>query len=209
MTVRRSVSVLLASLLGVLAWGVASAPVPARAEEARWTYGRHPVLGTGAYVELGGAAIAVVCGYSGPDLARDDVVSVRLTRDLLPVAAPEEIVTMFDSADRDHGPRLEWNPAGYVEGRGNSCETGFQDFRTGRALLLIPGRVAGVEMRGSGSVTRIRQNGAVHVIAGSADFAKLQDVVRIPLTGSGQAIAKLLKACPAIQRDMDSNCGSD
>jgi hypothetical protein len=94
----------------------------------------------------------------------------------------------FIGAKGEGGGYVAMNTAGYYEQVGDTCVIDIDAFRKARLLVLFDPEVDVSEL-GRGAETHPK------VIA------------RIPLHGAKAAIDKLIKACPAMRRDIANQCG--
>ena len=113
-----------------------------------WVFGDHPVLGKSAHVRIGSDAVGFACGYSGSDLARDDVVSLRVTRGLAPANAQSLTGKVDDLYDI-----ISWRTTDkgtLVEISGNPCEFAIPEVQAAKSLTItIDGRTTVVPTKGS------------------------------------------------------------
>ena len=164
------------------------------AQTPSWTYGEHPLWGLSASVTVGHESVGLKClpnrGLAAP------AVAVYYTKGLVGrrkypsgANASDAVVTSkFIGAKGEGSGSLSMNPAGYYEEVGNTCEVDLDSFRRGRLLLLFDSTVDVMALGG-------RAENHPKVIA------------RVPLQGAKAAIDKLVKACPAMRRDIANNCG--
>jgi hypothetical protein len=184
----------------------ASAPRATATGETKWTYGRHPVLGLSAHIQVGSEAVGLACAYHGSNIAYSDTVSLRITPGLLPRATePDGAIIAFEGNDSVGGAgSLKSKPAGYLERPEDSC--GIPAFQNAKALLLVKGEFVDSEARGKQNVLIIRRDGKSMEFASNTELAKLPETIRVPLEGSKAAIARLMRACPAITRNSSWDC---
>lgn len=180
----------------------ASAGLP-KVPAGAWRYGDHPVFGPSAYVEVGDGTVSLACAYSGTDPTVGDILRLRLTGNIL---APGQVTVMFQGRP-DAFTIEDETGSGQTEKRGNTCETAVSAFRGADALVLVPGRIDGIQSVGGGTEITIDNGGRRSVIRSAKEGARLPGSRLIPLKGSSAAIGKLIAACPAARLDIENNCG--
>ena len=172
-----------------------------KAQGTSWTYGTHPVIGTGAYVTVGTEAIGLVCGKAGSGGSNADIVSLRITLGLVPSSKVFPVILFEGTGQRAEtagAPMQAGRRATYFESYGSSCENDIANFQRARAIVLLPGGPLSHEQYDFvGGAYRQRNGGDILGVPGA---------VRMPLTGSGTAIEQLIRACPALQRDIVRPC---
>lgn len=174
---------------------------------ATWRYGRHPLFGQSAYIDVGRESVGLACGFRGTDLMRGDAVLFRITRGLSPESTKPGHGIFFVEGQISGGSSLfEVHPRGFLEQKENACGV-VQTFQYGKSIIFAEGTFVSVESRGKTSVTTLMQRGVTKAISGDRDLHKLVDTKVIPLTGAARAIRQLVKACPAITADFRNDCG--
>jgi hypothetical protein len=186
--------------------GAAASPKTSATEEGKWTYGRHPILGLSAHIQAGEEAVGLACAYHGSHPAHSDTASFRITPGLSPRATETEgAIIGFEGLDGTGGAyTFKSNPRGYLEVPESSC--GIPSFQTAKALLFVKGEFVSLDARGKKNVLTIRREGKTIEFSSGADLAKLPDTIRVSLEGSRAAIARLMRACPAIKRNDSWDC---
>lgn len=186
------------------------APGPAAGGDgaARWSYGRHPVLGLSAHVAVGNEAIGFACIQGGGGWT----VSYRMTPGLVPgVKRPEiSMVGIFlNPFEISGGGSFDANPAGYMEQKQSYCESPIASYRKAGSALLVDGDKLGFTAGGPRVIMEIEQNGQHFTVSKEDDIKQLARSVPIPLAGSGVAINQLIGACPALHREVNAGCDQD
>ncbi len=158
----------------------------AAAQDARWTYGNHPLWGLSAYVTVNGESIGLRClpdrGFEYPAAALLLTPGlVRPHKNFKPNEAVERYRFLGDQS-RGEG-MVTRNSAGYYERGGTTCEVNLEALQKGRALLYFGA---------GGNVLEMSERAA----ESSRDV-----IARFPLAGSKAAIEQLIRACPAIRTD--------
>jgi hypothetical protein len=161
------------------------------AQTPSWTYGEHPAWGLSASITIGDESVGLKC-LPNRGLAAA-AVAVNYTRGLVgrrknASTSDAVVTTKFIGARGEGSGFLSMNPAGYYEELGNTCEVDLDSFRQGRLLLLFDSTV---------DVMKLGANAEKHP----------KVIARIPLHGAKAAIDKLIKACPAMRRDIANQCG--
>lgn len=186
--------------------GTGTAAAPAAA--ARWTYGRHPVLGQSAHVTIGTEAIGFACieGDGGW------TVSYRMTPGLVPdVKRPDtSVVGIFLKPFQIiGGGEFSPNPAGFVEQKQDYCTSALANYRSSNSVLLVDGQKLAFTDDGSHLIMEIEQNGQHLTISREQDIGSLVRSVSVPLTGSGPAISQLIRSCRKLRREVSAGCDQD
>lgn len=189
-----------------LAGGTGTAVAPAAA--ARWTYGRHPVLGQSAHVAIGAEAVGFACieGDGGW------TVSYRMTPGLVPGATRPDISVVgifLKPFQINGGGQFSPNPAGFVEQKQDYCTSPLPSYRGADAVLLVDGQKLGFTADGPRVVMEIEQNGRHFTISREEDVGSLVRSVPVPLIGSSTAITQLIGACRKLRREISAGCDQD
>lgn len=164
------------------------------AQTPSWAYGEHPLWGLSASITVGHESVGLKClpnrGLGAPAVAvyyTKGLVGQRKNRSAADASEPV-VTTKFIGAQGEGSGSLSRNPAGYYEDVGNTCEVDLDSFREGRLLLLFDPTVDVMALGG-----RAEKHPKV--------------IARIPLQGAKTAINTLVKACPAMRRDIANKCG--
>lgn len=180
---------------------------PASDKPATWRYGRHPLFGQSAHVDVDGESVGLACGFQGVDLMRGDAVLFRITRGLSPESTKPGHGIFFVEGQPSGGSSLfEVHTRGFLEQKENACGV-VQAFQRGKSIVFAEGTFISLESRGKIFITKLMQRGVTKVISGDRDLHKLVDTKVIPLTGAARAIRQLVNACPAITADFRNDCG--
>ena len=180
-------------------------PLPASSAagqaKAVWTYGRHPVLGLSAHVVVGNEAYGLSCLPAPPGSTA--VAAARMTAGLLP-GSSEQVVVVFGDSFRTAGGGVSERPgpSGIVEKTGGYCGLMMDHMVRSRTMTLI--RTSSMSL--TTNEMTIEQGGRTIRIASPRDMEAVTDAVVVPLTGAGNAIRRLMRACPGIARMMDIDC---
>ncbi|NJL07318.1 MAG: hypothetical protein HC900_02945 [Methylacidiphilales bacterium] len=185
---------LLAALIALAAPVHAQDNTPEKSPSAgaTWTYGPHPLWGVSAFVTVGGESVGVRClpdrGFAHPAAAL--VLTSGLVRPHPAFAANEAVERFRFLGEPAMGEgMITRTPGGYFERMGSTCEVNLDSFRTARALLFYDESIDAMALDDETAET------APGLIA------------RIPLDGARAAIEKLVRACPAIRKDIQNGCG--
>lgn len=189
--------------------GGSSEPVApaAPSQSGRWTYGRHPVLGLSAHVDLGDSALGIACiaGDGGYTVAH------RMTPGLVldpTLANGNGTITAFRDPFVIGGSNTySWNPEGFFETKGDYCTSSINPYMKSRRLVFIKGEGLQIDFIDPGYRMTVTQNGEAIVVTKEADLDKLKDTISVPLAGSTAAIRQMIRACPALQREISDGCG--
>ena len=172
------------------------------AQATAWTYGPHPVIGASAHATVGREAIGLVCGTAGSDRGNPDIVGLRLTLGLVPTARHFPMVAFEGAEEMAGAPMQIRRRAAYWESYGNSCENAVANFQRSPAVLLADGMPVSFDQQSR----TVEIGGREHRLPLGKDISGLPGVLRVPLTGAGAAIDRLIRACPALKRDIDNKC---
>ncbi|BBF93473.1 hypothetical protein [Blastochloris tepida] len=161
-------------------------------ETGVWTYGEHPLWGLSAYVTAGGESVGLRClpdrGFTHP------AVALMLTPGLVRPHAnfpPTEAIQRYRFVgDPGMGEgMIAQAPGGHFEMQGTTCDVSLDSFRAARALLFYDETA---DVMALDDATAERAPGLI---------------ARIPLDGAKTAIDRLVRACPAIRKDIENGCG--
>ena len=179
-----------------------------RNASAPWTYGLHPKLGIAAYVEIGDEAFGLACNTLPANSASTAVASLRMTPGLASTATQQlAAVTVFIQPFAIGGAgTFQPNALGFVEIIGDSCATHVKQLQTSKTLLFLREKFASLNLANNADVLTVEKEGHPVSITSKDDLNSLAKATAVPLSGSTAAIDRLLKACPAIRRQIAEGC---
>lgn len=159
------------------------------ARSAEWRYGEHPLWGLSAFVTVGGESVGLRC-LPARDIS-DSVAALVVTKGLgkpFEGSAIEGLVSYKFLGAKDWGSGLFASKGAYYENTGSTCDTHVESMQNARELLFVD------------SAADKRQIDEI-------PDSQLKIISRIPLTGAKSAIAKLMRSCPMMRKDIDNQCG--
>ena len=179
-----------------------------RDASAPWTYGLHPKLGMAAYVDIGDEAFGLACNALPPNSASTSVASLRMTPGLASTATQQlAAVTVFIQPFEVGGAgTFQPNVLGFVEIIGDACATDVKQLQTSKTLLFLREKFVSLNLANNANVLTVEKEGHPVSITSRDDLNSLAKATAVPLSGSTAAIDRLLKACPAIRRQMAEGC---
>lgn len=184
---------------------------PKKAERAsRWTYGRHPVLGLSAHVSVGDEAFGLACIFAPDSPTTASSAAMRMTPGIAPRATEQlGAASLWLKPFRVGGAMTFQARQGYVEYVGGACDLGVPQMRAHKALLFLREKFVSLDTTEKNQLTMtVEKDGQPVVLSSEHDLYNLDEAMRVPLAGAGDAISKLAKACPALRRQMREGCSS-
>ncbi len=171
--------------------------------QGRWVYDIDPIIGLSAHIRTAEGAVGIACISDGSNSATAEILSVRVTSEL---AGAHGSLYMFKGKEGALALKVE-SGRPFVEIRDTTCGISLDSFRSAKAMYLVNGAIAGgIAIEGRNELT-IDQAGKQTVITSGADASAALGGKTISLKGSAAAIKELLRACPAAQYDIETNCG--
>lgn len=161
----------------------------AGAQSAGWSYGDHPLWGKSAFVSINGESVGLRC-LPARDIG-ESVAALVVTKGLAKPfdgAQNEGLVSYKFLGAKDWGSGLFASRGAYYEMSGTSCDTHVDALQKARELLFVDGAA---DKR---QIDEIPE-------------AQLKIISRIPLVGAKTAIAKLVRSCPMLRKDIANQCG--
>jgi hypothetical protein len=174
-------------------------------EPGKWAYGTHPVMGKGAFVNVGDGTFGVTCP---PPLGRW-VASVRISKSLKPatVDSRSAFATVFTGPyqlDAVHDWKLSEN--GYFESVNDICTTKIPELMKSASYVILNAEGHGIEDSGDGYILTVKGANGLIAIKTEAEIDQIPGNTVIPLSGSGKAIKRLMAECPAFRQQMAEGC---
>ncbi|AYD00119.1 hypothetical protein [Neorhizobium sp. NCHU2750] len=201
--------------------GPMSGPMSGKADystdlpEGQWAYGTHPVMGRGAFVNIGAGAFGVTC----PPPQGRYVSSVRMSQFLKPAGLTDTSVfaTAFTGPFQIDSVQT-WTVKskgkvagyGYYEIFSDICTTRIPELMTSGSYVLFNAEGHGIEQTPDGgyAMTLKTAHGMV-AIKSEADMVQIPGNRVIPLSGSTKAIRRLMAECPAFRQQVTEGCEAD
>lgn len=183
--------------------------------EGQWAYGTHPVMGRGAFVNIGAGAFGVTC----PPPQGRYVSSVRMSQFLKPAGLTDTsaFATAFTGPFQIDAVQA-WTVKskgkvagyGYYEIFNDVCTTKIPELMTSGSYVVLNAEGHGIEQTPDGgyAMTLKTAHGIV-AIKSEADMLQIPGNRVIPLSGSTKAIRRLMAECPAFRQQVAEGCEGD
>jgi hypothetical protein len=193
-----------------LAIGLIATMATAQAQEPRWQYGRHPVLGPSAHVVLpSGAYVGLVCGRRSGAAVRMIFSPGFFPADYVarnpasPVPGLARFVTSyaFAGAPSHGGEMLTVGQNGQLERAGTSCDVDIDALRRARAIWYFDQDAYEPAHRAEAGEGDPPPDIAERIAR------RAQVRLTLPLTGAREAIDRLIALCRPLAEDIRNQCG--